>query len=86
MTHEEAPLRDRGQLLGPGLVTAIITVTNIAAGQNISITKHISDHPGVTGMCRLTAHCYHSEEESHHSLKMTQTMGAKCDDVAIKAP
>ena len=85
MTHEEAPLRDRGQLLGPGLVTAIITVTNIAAGQNISITKHISDHPGVTGMCRLTAHCYHSEE-SHHSLKMTQTMGAKCDDVAIKAP
>ena len=86
MTHEEALLRDRGQLLGPGLVTAIITVTNIAAGQNISITKHISDHPGVTGMCRLTAHCYHSEEESHHSLKMTQTMGAKCDDVAIKAP
>ena len=56
-----------GSYPGPGLVTAIITVTNIAAGQNISITKHISDHPGVTGMCRLTAHCYHSEEESHHT-------------------
>ena len=74
-----------GSYWGPGLVTVIITVTNIAAGQNISITKHISDHPGVTGMCRLMAHCYHSEER-HHSLKMTQTMGAKCDDVAIKAP
>ena len=73
-----------GSYQGPGLVTVIITVTNIAAGQNISITKHISDHRGITGMCRLMAHCYHPEER-HHSLKMTQTMGAKCDDVAIKS-
>ena len=48
---------------------AIITVTNIAAGQNISITKHISDlgsQECAPGQARLMAHCYHSEER-HHS-------------------
>ena len=33
-----------GSYQGPGLVTITIMVTNITAGQNISITKHISDH------------------------------------------
>lgn len=52
---------------------------------------------GIAGMCasrpgqvRLMAHCYHPEERHHSplselSLKMTQTMEAKCDDVAIKS-
>ena len=75
-----------GSYQGPGLVTVIITVTNIAAGQNISITKHISDHRGDHRNVQVDGTLLSSGEERHHSLKMTQTMGAKCDDVAIKSP